>query len=316
MGLLALAALGLSQEAPPDPLLNRIYQLLTSKDLSPFGSGIGLALGALGMILAAALAFLLGFGLRDAYKRRKARVAKRIFKTGQNSAASTTAILLAALALFLGLRYGSAYLSGLQDEAAKKGAHSEAQVLPDQAAGPAHEATELDEGDQSSIVFSRLTALAFFTGIGAFLARLAYIRIRSTKAVEQSGDGSAEGSLARGLARARRRLRIGDRDADAIIDCYADMCELFQRGDDKAQKPLSAALTAREFEALLRARGVGEGHIHTLTLLFEKARYSGLACDSQDRLRAAEALYELETRYSGAGPSPMDSSRPEISAHE
>jgi hypothetical protein len=310
---LALAALGLSREVPSDPLLTLLYLLLTKRDLSPFGAGIGAAIGGIGLIFALALAFLLGFGLRDAYRRRKAAAAKRIFKNGRNSVAGTAAILLIAFALFLGLRYGSAYLAGLQEEAAMEGTHSEA--LPQPLHSPKAVSPEPYPGESAaaSEMFARLAALAFLAGLGAMLAAMAYRRLRHAEPGPAAAGRSGEEALARGLALARRRLHVGDRDADAIIDCYADMCELFQQGGGEARATLSSSLTAREFEALLRSRGAGESQIHELTLLFEKARYSGLACDARDRRRASEALRALESRYRAGVAPATDSTASEAS---
>lgn len=98
----------------------------------------------------------------------------------------------------------------------------------------------------------------------------------------------------------RRRLELGDQIRDAIIACYAGMCDIFTR-----RMPAGAAsLTAREFSAYLRARGVGEPEILTLTAVFEKARYSDLACDEHDRAAALEALRVIEAHHGRQEGSP------------
>jgi hypothetical protein len=95
------------------------------------------------------------------------------------------------------------------------------------------------------------------------------------------------------LARARRRLELGDQVRDAIIACYAEMCDVFLRGT-----PTNARnLTAREFSVFLRSRGVLEPEIQSLTSVFEKARYSQEPCGESDRERALQALRALEARY-------------------
>lgn len=99
------------------------------------------------------------------------------------------------------------------------------------------------------------------------------------------------------LAALRRRLELGDRVRDAIIACYADMCQLF----DPSRSPGSASLTTREFAALLRTRGAGEPEIQALTAVFEKARYSPEPCGEADRAQALAALRVIAGRH-GAQP--------------
>lgn len=95
------------------------------------------------------------------------------------------------------------------------------------------------------------------------------------------------------LARVRKRLELGDQARDAIIACYAEMCDVFLRGAPGGARNL----TAREFSAFLRFRGVLEPEIQSLTAVFEKARYSPEPCGELDRERALQALRALEARY-------------------
>jgi hypothetical protein len=115
-------------------------------------------------------------------------------------------------------------------------------------------------------------------------------------------DGSkTKSDLAEALGKARRRLLLGDSMRDAIVACYADMCDLFT--EVAASIPgRGKSLTAREFAESLRTRGSSESEIAALTEIFEKARYSNETCGEEDRATALSALLELEKRYSGGTP--------------
>lgn len=119
-------------------------------------------------------------------------------------------------------------------------------------------------------------------------ALLLILRKKSTTSMQPQEPGEPEL-----LARARRRLELGDQVRDAIIACYAEMCEVFLRGTPTGARNL----TAREFSAFLRSRGVLEPEIQSLTSVFEKARYSLEPCEEPDRERALQALRALEARY-------------------
>jgi hypothetical protein len=66
---------------------------------------------------------------------------------------------------------------------------------------------------------------------------------------------------------------------------------------------MEAAMTAREFERLLEARGVPRPPVHQLTQLFEAARYGRRPPGADDERRARESLTAI-VQYSRAGRRP------------
>jgi hypothetical protein len=129
-----------------------------------------------------------------------------------------------------------------------------------------------------------LTVAALLVGGGLLVV------LRKTPTAEIEPPEPDEPEL---LARARRRLEVGDQVRDAIIACYAEMSDVFLRNTHGR----ASDLTAREFAASLRARGIQEPEILALTSLFEKARYSLEPCGEPDREHALKALCALEARY-------------------
>jgi hypothetical protein len=142
---------------------------------------------------------------------------------------------------------------------------------------------------------SLLPAVSFLVGtvlvLGTGILLLSLWKSQRLPSVAAAPDESAL------MAAVRHRLELGDQARDAIIACYAEMCEIFA-----GQNSLSSRhLTAREFAASLRTRGVGEPEILALTAVFEKARYSRDSCNEEDRAQAIHALKILEEHYGHPG---------------
>jgi hypothetical protein len=71
--------------------------------------------------------------------------------------------------------------------------------------------------------------------------------------------------------RAMQALRKGQDFKNVIVQCYRQMSAALQK---EQGIELEAAMTAREFEHLLEAKGLPRDPVHQLTQLFEAARYS------------------------------------------
>ncbi len=74
---------------------------------------------------------------------------------------------------------------------------------------------------------------------------------------------------------------------NVIVRCYWEMGQVLQEEQGIEMK---TAMTVREFERLLAARGVPPLPVHQLTQLFEMARYSHQPTSSEDERRAIDAL--------------------------
>jgi hypothetical protein len=87
--------------------------------------------------------------------------------------------------------------------------------------------------------------------------------------------------------RALQALHAGADLKNVIIRCYRQMSNLLQKKQDIE---LEDAMTAREFERLLVARGIPQAPVNQLTRLFETARYSSRLPDLDDERKAVECL--------------------------
>ncbi len=96
-----------------------------------------------------------------------------------------------------------------------------------------------------------------------------------------------EDSLAAEAAAALRAIEEGQDLRDVILACYQQMTRAVWKGRGLEREEY---MTPREFEDLLRARGVPADPIHRLTGLFEKARYSRVKPGSQDERDAVDCL--------------------------
>jgi hypothetical protein len=87
--------------------------------------------------------------------------------------------------------------------------------------------------------------------------------------------------------RALQALRTGASLNDVIVNCYIQMSQALQK---EGEIKLEQAMTAREFEHLLEARGIPYAPVHQLTQLFEAARYGFRQLVPQDEQNAFECL--------------------------
>lgn len=261
-------------------------------------------MGAAGALSSLALALLIGFAVADAIKRRKSFNLAAILRSRERSLFTGLLALALMGLLFYGMERGAIRLSDARAETS--GQAAAADVAAESAGEEAGaDAAELERGRRPP-AWLALGALAAAGFAAAAAARAALRRLAERRAAELLSaagepDGAAEGdaaALARGLARARERLRLGDRDRDAILDCYEEMCSFFS--DASASESAAEALTPREFAGLLKARGAPAAELDELTALFELARYSELPCGPAERAAAADALRRIEGAFAGA----------------
>jgi len=92
--------------------------------------------------------------------------------------------------------------------------------------------------------------------------------------------------VAQEAATALEAIRAGTAWQDAVIRCYAEMCQVMtKRGMARRQE-----VTPREFAAQLEAAGLPGEYIQRLTRLFELVRYGGRQARPQDEEEAVACL--------------------------
>lgn len=87
--------------------------------------------------------------------------------------------------------------------------------------------------------------------------------------------------------RALQALRTGAHLNNVIVRCYMQMSQALQ---EEQEIELEQAMTAREFELLLEAKGIPYAPVHQLTQLFEAARYGFRQPGPDDEQKAFECL--------------------------
>ncbi len=98
--------------------------------------------------------------------------------------------------------------------------------------------------------------------------------------------------ISREAETALEAIQSGQDLRNVIIHCYLQMMQVVR---DEHGIERRESVTPREFERLLAARGIPGQPIRELTRLFEKARYSNKATESQDELDAVECLSAIRT---------------------
>jgi hypothetical protein len=79
---------------------------------------------------------------------------------------------------------------------------------------------------------------------------------------------------------------------ETIIRCYREMGVVL---DQERGIRRNETMTTHEFEEVLQGKGLPEGPIHQLTLLFEEVRYGNAQPGEQDETRAIASLSEIVT---------------------
>jgi len=90
--------------------------------------------------------------------------------------------------------------------------------------------------------------------------------------------------------RAQRALLTGQNYKDVIIRCYKQM-NFALAEDQKIER--QDFMTAREFEAVIKAAGIAPDPIHQLTQLFENVRYGHFQASPEDDQVAIQCLEDL-----------------------
>jgi hypothetical protein len=96
--------------------------------------------------------------------------------------------------------------------------------------------------------------------------------------------------------RAIQALRAGGELKNVIVECYRQMSLALLR---EQGIELEETMTAREFERCAEARGIPNGPVHQLTLLFEAARYGFKLPGPEDEQKAFDCLHAI-VQYSQA----------------
>ncbi len=97
--------------------------------------------------------------------------------------------------------------------------------------------------------------------------------------------------------RALEALKAGLDLKNVIVRCYWQMAQVLQEEQGLEKQ---AAMTVREFERLLQARGVPPAPVHQLTQLFEAVRYGRRLSNADDERQAVDSLTAI-VHYSQAG---------------
>jgi hypothetical protein len=100
---------------------------------------------------------------------------------------------------------------------------------------------------------------------------------------------------------ALQTLKSGGDLKNVIVRCYWQMEQVLkeEQGIEK-----ETAMTVREFEHLLEARGMPQLPVHQLTQLFEMVRYGRRATSAADEHQAIEAFTAI-LQYSQANRPPL-----------
>jgi len=98
-------------------------------------------------------------------------------------------------------------------------------------------------------------------------------------------------------------LRAGDALEETIRRCYRSMCDIVER-ERRIQR--AAAVTPHEFEESLAQAGLPRAAVHTLTELFERARYGNRPAGPDEQAAALDALAAIVAACEAAGQTRAD----------
>jgi hypothetical protein len=106
--------------------------------------------------------------------------------------------------------------------------------------------------------------------------------------------------VAREAERAIRALQTGSDIQNVIVRCYLQMSQALQKERGIKRE---AAMTARDFERLLEARGIPHTPVHQLTRLFEAARYGRRSSGPEEEREALDCLNAIVRHSRAARPA-------------
>ena len=138
---------------------------------------------------------------------------------------------------------------------------------------------DLPEKAPSWLTVLILVVIAMIIGGGVWLLS------RSRRKLETPLNRLAEEAQA-----ALDALQQGEDLRSVILRAYAEMNRAVKTGLGYERRK---AMTARDFETALQQRGLPVGALHTLTRLFEQARYSTSAASPEDEKAAITCLEEI-----------------------
>lgn len=112
----------------------------------------------------------------------------------------------------------------------------------------------------------------------------------------------ARDDVVRTAERSLAELRSGGELRDVVLRCYAEMSRVLR---EERRIERRSGMTPREFERHLAGLGLRDEHIHRLTQLFERVRYSTDTGDAADQ-REAEACLQAIVQSYGIRPAPQN----------
>ncbi len=115
----------------------------------------------------------------------------------------------------------------------------------------------------------------------------------------RQGGGARADPLVLQAEWALQALKKGSDLKNVIVRCYWQMGELLKEEQGIEMK---TAMTVREFEDLLEARGVPHLPVHQLTRLFETVRYGHRPTSIEDERQAVDALTAIVQYSQGMRP--------------
>jgi hypothetical protein len=158
---------------------------------------------------------------------------------------------------------------------------------------------------EANIISIITTAALGATVLGALLGSFLSLRRRnlekSTILLANSKTREKVEEFKDVIDRARTLLNLGSDYRATIIMCYKSLCDLLEENG----MPVGVTLTPREFEhRVITKLGIPYNHLHEVTLLFEKARYSKENVLSSEASKAKDCLEKLSSqlddlRFSG-----------------
>lgn len=89
---------------------------------------------------------------------------------------------------------------------------------------------------------------------------------------------------------ALNKIKGGNNLKNAILTCYHNMCSILQ---DEHEIKRDDSMTVEEFEKRIGATGAPQKSIHTLTVLFEAARYGNKEPNQRDKTEAMQCLEDI-----------------------
>ncbi len=134
-----------------------------------------------------------------------------------------------------------------------------------------------------------LVVIAAVIGIALALAVVIGLLVFRRKPVYRQDEPGLE-PLARPAEQAIQSLYAGGDLKEIVVRCYLDMCAAIDREQDIRR---AGSMTVHEFERLLAQKGLPQEPVHSLTGLFEAARYSPEVPGAAEQQQALSSLQAI-----------------------